>query len=308
MVIATNNGSFPWTRPAGETSPDGAVLDRITRETIELQARAGLDLLTDGLVRRTDPVSQVAGHLDGVTLGERREGFPGSGAFYRVPIVAADIAWKGPILCEDFLFARDGSPKPVKPVLTGPYTLARLAEDRAYDDRMALAMALAIALNQELRALQTAGATWLQIDEPALLQSKEDFPLFTRLWEVLGRGIGAEMCLHLEGGDISGLYPGIARLKRIACLSLDCVRGRASLGLLEGTPFPDTLKLSLGLVDGRATRVETPDEIRAVLEETRGLPPSDRLLLGTASDLGGLPVPIASAKLQSLVQVRDLGI
>ena len=304
-MIATNNGSFPWMRPAGDTTPDGAVLDRITREAIDLQVRAGLDLVTDGLVRRTDPVSQVAGRLGGVTLGERREGFPGSGAFYRVPIVASEIAWKGPILCEDFLFARDGASKPVKPVLTGPYTLAQLAEDRAYDDRMAMAMALAIGLNQELRALQTAGATWLQIDEPALLQSKEDFPLFTRLWEVLGRGISADLCLHLEGGDVSGLYPGISRLKRIACLSLDCVRGRDSLDLLEGTPCPDGLKLSLGLVDGRSTRVETPDEIRAVLDQTRGLPPPDRLLLGTASDLGGLPVPVASAKLQSLAQARD---
>ena len=304
-MIATNNGSFPWSRPAGDTAQDGAILDRFTREAIDLQARAGLDLLTDGLVRRTDPVSQVAGHLGGVTLGERKEGFPGSGAAYRVPIVASEISWKGPILCEDFLFARDGSPKPIKPVLTGPYTLARLAEDRAYEDRMAMATALAIGLNQELRALQAAGAAWLQIDEPALLDAKEDFPLFTRLWEVLGRGISAELCLHLEGGDVSGLYPGISRLKRIACLSLDCVRGRASLGLLEGSPYPDSLKLSLGLVDGRSNRIETPDEIRAVIDRTRGLPPSDRLLLGTASDLGGLPVAIASAKLQALAQARD---
>lgn len=307
-MIATNNGSFPWKRPAGEAAPDGAVLDRITREVIDLQVRAGLDLITDGLVRRTDPVTQIAGRLDGITLGEWRAGFPGSGAGYRVPVVAAEIAWKGPILCEDYLFASDGSARPVKPVLTGPYTLARLAEDRAYDDRMALAMGLAIALNQELRALQAAGATWVQIDEPALLQSKEEFPLFTRLWEVLGRGIGAGLCLHLEGGDIGGLYPGLARLKRIACLSLDCVAGRASLELLEGAPFPDTLKLSLGLVDGRSDRVEDPGEIQAALQAARGLPAADRILLGTASDLGGLSVEIASAKLRSLARARDLGV
>ncbi|MBI1951210.1 MAG: hypothetical protein HYS34_07605 [Acidobacteria bacterium] len=307
-MIATNNGSFPWKRPAGEAGPDGAVLDRITREAIGQQVRAGLDLITDGLVRRTDPVTQIAGPLEGITLGEWRAGFPGSGAGYRVPVVAAEIAWKGPILCEDYLFARDGAARPVKPVLTGPYTLARLAEDRAYNDRMALAMGLAIALNQELRALQAAGASWLQIDEPALLQSKEDFPLFTRLWEVLGRGIGAGLCLHLQGGDIGGLYPGLARLKRIACLSLDCVAGRANLDLLEGAPFPDTLKLSLGLVDGRSERVEDPEEIRAALRATRGLPGADRILLGTASDLGGLSVEIASAKLQSLARARDLGL
>jgi 5-methyltetrahydropteroyltriglutamate--homocysteine methyltransferase len=305
-MIATNNGSFPWKRPAGEAPPDGAALDRITREAIDFQVRAGLDLVTDGLVRRPDPVTAIAAHLEGIALGEARGGFPGSGASFRVPVVTSEIAWKRPILIEDFLFAGDGCPKPVKAVLTGPYTLARVAEDRAYGDRMALAMGLAIALNQELKALQAAGASWMQIDEPALLQAKEDFPLFTRLWEVLGRGVNASLCLHLEGGDISGLYPGIARLKRIACLSLDCVSGRASLDLLADAPCPDTLKLALGLVDGRSARVEDPGEIVATLRAARGLPSADRLLLGTASDLGGLSVEIAFAKLQSLARARDL--
>ncbi len=305
-MIATNNGSFPWRRPVGDAAPDGAFLDRIAREVIDLQVRAGIDLVTDGLVRRGDPVTQIAAHLEGITLGEARSGFPGSGATYRHPVVTKEIAWKGPILVEDLLFARDGCPKAVKAVLTGPYTLAILAEDHAYGDRMALAMGLAIALNQELRALQAAGVSWMQIDEPALLQSREDFPLFTRLWEVLGRGIGASLCLHLEGSDISRLYPGIARLKRISCLSLDCVAGRASLGLLADAPFPDSLKLSLGLVDGRGTRVEDPGEIVAVLQAARGLPGGDRILLGTASDLGGLPVDVAFAKLQSLARARDL--
>src|SRR5213596_111119 len=65
-------------------------------------------------------------------------------------------------------------------------------------------------------------STWIQVDEPAILLEKDDFPTFTRLWEVLGRGVTLRLCLHLEGGDIEGIYPGIARLKRLACLSLDC--------------------------------------------------------------------------------------
>jgi len=304
-MLATNNGSFPW-RDAGD--PEGAeeaVLDRVTREVIGAQARAGLDLVTDGLVRRSDPVSHVAGKLEGVTLGAERDGFPGSGARYRVPIVASEVAWRRPILTEDFLFARDGSPKPVKPILVGPYTLARVAQDTAYNDPMALAMALAIALNLELKALQGAGASWLQIDEPAILQTKDDFPLFTRLWEVLGRGVTATLCLHLEGDDVAGLYPGIARLKRLGCLSLDCVAGRTNLSLLESAPVPETLKIGLGLVDGRATRVESPEEIAAILRASKGLPPPESIVLGTASDLGGLSADIAFAKLQSLAGARD---
>ncbi len=305
-MLATNNGSFPW-KDAGARDRGGeAAFDRVTREVIEAQARAGLDLVTDGLVRRADPVSHVAGRLDGVALGEERDGFPGSGARYRVPVVAAEVAWRGPILSEDFLFARDGTLKPVKPVLVGPYTIARVAQDTAYNDPMALAMALAIALNLELKALQAAGASWLQIDEPALLQAKEDFPLFTRLWEVLGRGVTATLCLHLEGGDIAGLYPGIARLKRLGCLSLDCVVGAASLSVLESAPFPATLTIGVGLVDGRSARIESPEEIAAIVRSSSGLPPPDRIVLGTASDLGALSPGVAFAKLQSLAKARDL--
>ena len=305
-MLTTNNGSFPWKSAATAAAADGAVLDRITREVIETQARAGLDLVTDGLVRRQDPASYVAGRLEGVTLGGARDGFPGSGATYRMPIIGTEIAWRRPILSEDYLFAREGSSRPVKPVLVGPYTLARVSEDRAYNDPMALAMALAIALNQELRALQAAGAEWLQIDEPAILQAKEDFPLFTRLWEVLGRGVTATLCLHLEGGDVADLYPGIARLKRLGCLSLDCVGGKANLSLLGSAPFPGTLRIGLGLVDGRTQRVETAREIIETLRSSTGLPAPDNILLGTANDLGALPPEVAFAKLQSLARARDL--
>lgn len=305
-MIATNNGSFPWKTPGTAGPPDGALLDRLTREAIDAQARAGLDLVTDGLVRRPDPVSHVAGRLEGVALGEETTGFPGSGVPYRVPVVTAEIAWKKPILAEDFLFAKGGSPRPLKPVLAGPYTLARIAEDRAYNDRMALAMGFAIALNAEIRALQAAGAAWVQIDEPAILESPDDFPLFTRLWEVLGRGVGARLCLHLEGGPIGGLFPGVLRLKRIGCLSLDAVRGRSGLDLLSTAAIPESLDLGLGLVDGKAERIERAEEIAGVLRGLRGLPPAGRIQIGTASDLGGLSPDVAFAKLQSLARARDL--
>ena len=78
-MIATNNGSFPWRTPDTTDRLDGAALDRVTRETIDAQIRAGLDLVTDGLVRRRDPVSHVAGSLKGVAPGEERPDLPGSG-------------------------------------------------------------------------------------------------------------------------------------------------------------------------------------------------------------------------------------
>lgn len=315
-MIATNNGSFPWRGSAGAADLEEAkrlnrargspaetlrpLQDRVTREAIDAQVGAGLDLITDGLVRRGDPVSYLAGPIEGVSLGEERPGFPGNGAAYSVPVIRSEVSWKGPILCEDFLFASRGSPRPVKVVLTGPYTLARVAEDRAYGDPMALAMGLATVLNQELRALQQAGAGFLQVNEPAILDHREDFPIFTRIWEVLGRGVGATLCLHLEGGDLAGLYPGIARLKRLGCLSLDCVAGRASLELLGAAPIPESLRLGIGLVDGSNPEPESTGALVDALRAVTGLPPHERILLGTASDLGNLEPAVAAEKLRNL--------
>jgi 5-methyltetrahydropteroyltriglutamate--homocysteine methyltransferase len=313
-VIATNNGPFPWRGgPAGraleEALKDGGpapeevrlLQDRVTREAIDSQIAAGLDLVTDGMVRAPDPTALPAALVGGLAAGPRREGYPAGGP-YTVPIVTDEVAWRRPILTEDYLFASRGCPRPVKPVLTGPYTLARLAEDRAYGDPMALATALAAALNQELRSLQAAGATLIQIDEPACLLEPAEFPIFSRVWEVLGRGITTPLALHLEGGDAGPLFAGIARLKRLACLSLDTVRGRAGLASFAAVRWPDGLRLGLGVVDGRDARVESADEIAAVVRSIPGLPPPDRILLGTAASLGDLPPDTAAAKLRGLAE------
>ncbi len=324
-MIATNNGSYPWRgtsrgseleaakerRRRGEMPAEElrALQDQATREAIEEQARAGLDLVTDGLVRFDDPVGPIVTRLAGMRAGQARASFPGRGAEIPVPVAESEVSWKEPILVEDYLFARQGSPKPVKVVLPGPFTIAGITEDRAYGDPSSLATALAFALNQELRALQTAGATFVQVDEPGILAHREDFPIFTRVWEVLGRGVQITLCLHLEGGGIDGLYPGIARLKRLGCLSLDGVAGRASLRLLRDSAWPETLRLGLGLIDGRSETIESPSDIVAAVRDLSGLPPHDRILLGTASDLGGLQNAVAAAKLRSLAQAaRSLSV
>jgi len=313
-VIATNNGPFPWRggvagraleaaiRGGGPAPEEVRLLqDRATREVIDSQVAAGLDLVTDGMVRVPDPTALAAARIGGLEPGPRGEGYPGGGP-YTVPVVRAEVSWNQPILTEDYLFAAQGCPRPVKPVVVGPYTLARLAEDRAYGEPMALAMALAAALNQELRSLQTAGATFIQIDEPACLLHPEEFPIFSRIWEVLGRGVSAPLALHLEGGDAAPLFAGMARLRRLACLSLDAVRGRAGLAAFAGIGWPEGLRLGLGVVDGRDARVESADEIEALVRSIPGLPPPDRILLGTASSLGDLPADTAAAKLRSLAE------
>ena len=321
-MIATNIGSLPWRGGPLADDLEGAlrgqadgtidpkelqqVQDRATRQAVQAQVDAGLDLVTDGLVRRSDPILHVSGRFGGVTAGQENDGFPGIGGPYRVPVVEDAIAWSGPILIEDYLFAKEGIDRPIKVILTGPFTLAKVAEDRAYDDSNALAMGMATALNQEIRALQNAGVATVQIDEPALLVHKAEFPIFTRLWEVLGRGVTADLALHLAGGDISGLYPGILRLKRLAWLSLDLVAGRGSLDLFRDHPLVEGPGLGLGLIDGGSESIEDPEDLATLIRSTQGIPPAQRLWIGPATDLAGLPQARALDKLRSAARAARL--
>ncbi|HYV84716.1 MAG TPA: hypothetical protein VFB49_02295 [Patescibacteria group bacterium] len=321
-MITSNNGGFPWRGLPGSdelveamakgdrdgTAADGLreLQDRVSRLAIEAQIAAGCDLVTDGLTRSRDPMSEIVAGIEGLEAGPAREGFPGGGGGYRVPLVRRELAWKSPIFGEHFLFGSQGHEGRLKVVLTGPYTIAVLAEDDAYGEPMALAMALATALNQELRSLQGAGVPCIQVDEPALLGRPEDFPVFTRIWEVLGRGVQTRLALHLEGGPVGTLIAGAGRLKRLGCLSVDCVTVPGNLAALGGAPVPDGVVLGLGLVSGNTADVEDPATIAARVRSTSGLPPAERLQLGTGTSLAALPLATAVAKLKTLDGARRL--
>ena len=317
MKIA-NNGSFPWrglpegeawaaARAAGTGAPDDdkAARDRATRAAVRAQIAAGCDLPSDGRIGRLAPVAATVAGLEGIELGDERAGFPGGGRPYRVPVVRGEIAWRGALVAEDHLFASQGIDRPVKAILTGPATLARLAEDHAYGEPNALAMGLAIALNQEARALQASGASVIQIDEPGLAAHPEDMPIFARLFEVLGRGVSATLVLHLEGASIAAIAPGLGRLKRLGCLSVDCVAAPENLAALAAAALAETTLVGLGLVgaDGPAA---DPAAIAARLRAAPHLPPPERIVLGNGPDLGALTATEAVARFQALVEARRL--
>lgn len=311
---AMNGGSFPWrgtplqaefeaARAGADPVAARAVRDRVTRQAIEAQAGAGLDHFPDGLARREEPVAEAVARLRNVEAGEWRDGYPAGGARYRVPIVRGEVAWSEPILVEDYLFAASGTKATIMVVLTGPFTVAHLAEDHAYGDPMGLAMALATALNHELRALQEAGASFVQVDEPLLLAHPEAFPIFTRIWEVLGRGIRSRLALHLEGGLLAPLAAGVGRLKRIGCLSVDCLSHPENLAAAIEAPLPDTTFLALGMVGS------APVDAGAIVSRLRAagpLPAGARLLLTTAGDLGALSPGEAAARLRTLAEAQRL--
>ena len=272
------------------------VEDEVTVEALEEQAEAGLDLVTDGQIRWEDEQTYLACKLAGVSINGLTRWFD-TNMYYRQPVIEGAVALREPITVRDYTFAVEHSAKPVKPVLTGPYTLARLSVDQHYGAVDALAGALAEALNQEARALQEAGATLIQFNEPAILQHKEDFPRFATVCRRLVDGLTVETALYLYFGDVEGIYPQLLDLP-FHLIGLDFVMGAKNEALLKSAPF--TKKLGLGIVDARNTKLESADEIvERIRTLAAGVAP-DQVHVSPNAGLEFLPREVAQEKLRRL--------
>jgi 5-methyltetrahydropteroyltriglutamate--homocysteine methyltransferase len=284
----------------GEISADElrAVEDDVTREVIDEQVEAGLDLISDGQIRWEDEQTYVARLLRGVSINGLIRFFD-SNTYFREPVVEGPLAWTGPITVADFRFATAYSPRPVKAVLPGPYTLARLSRDEHYRSLEKCVMAYAEALNQEALALQEAGAAFIQLNEPAIVKHKTDLPLFLRAIERTLEGVTAERALYVYFGDVDGLYPQVLNLP-IDVLGLDFVAGARNPEVLKTAPFTKTL--GLGLIDARNTKMESVEQIVEGLRRVQEIVSLDRVRLSPSCGLEFLPREVAQAKLARMVE------
>jgi 5-methyltetrahydropteroyltriglutamate--homocysteine methyltransferase len=275
-----------------------AVEDDVTRGVIDEQVEAGLNLISDGQIRWEDEQTYVARRLGGVSIDGLIRFFD-SNTYFREPVVEGPLVWTGPITVADFRFAAGYSPRPVKAVLPGPYTLARLSRDEHYHSLEKCVMAYAEALNREALALQEAGAAFVQLNEPAILRRKSDLSLFQRAIERTLAGVTAERALYLYFGDVDGLYPQLLDLP-IDVLGLDFVAGARNREVLRTAPFTKTL--GLGLVDARNTRIESVEQIVEGLRQVQEIVSLDRVHLSPSCGLEFLPREVAQAKLARMVQ------
>jgi 5-methyltetrahydropteroyltriglutamate--homocysteine methyltransferase len=284
----------------GEISPEElrAVEEEVTREVIDEQVGTGLDLITDGQIHWEDEQTYIARRLRGVSINGLVRFFD-TNTYFREPVVEGPVGWTEAIAVADYRFAAEYSPRPVKAVLPGPYTLARLSRDEHYRSLEARVMAYAEALNQEAGALQQAGAALIQLNEPAILKHKTDFPLFQRAIGRTLEGISVERALYLYFGDLDGLYPGVLDLP-IDVLGLDFVMGARNFDVLKTAPFTKTL--GLGLVDARNTRMESVEQIVDGLRRLQEIVPLERVHLSPSCGLEFLPREAAQAKLVRMVE------
>src|ERR671916_2697762 len=154
----------PWLAAAQDDATALAILD---------QERAGLDIVTDGEIRRESYSNRFATALEGFDI-DNPAMVPGrAGGTNAVPRVVGKVARTRPVEVEDLKFLRARTDRTIKITLPGPFTMSQQASNEAYDDEAELAMDLAVAVNEEVRDLFAAGADIVQIDEP-WLQSRSE--------------------------------------------------------------------------------------------------------------------------------------
>jgi 5-methyltetrahydropteroyltriglutamate--homocysteine methyltransferase len=276
-----------------------AEVERVEREvTVEVmaeQAKAGVDLVTDGQIRWDDEVTYIMRRLANVSLSGLIRLFD-TNTYYREPVIGGPINWQGPITVADFEFARANSPVPVKPVLTGPCTLARLSRDTHYRNIIDLALALAEALNLEARALQSAGATLVQFNEPGLARFPGDAAIAREAWRRLLDGLSVEAAVYFYFGAPDGALP-VAVESGFTTVGVDATIPGV-LDKVKAGPRPQ--KLAAGIVDSRTTRMETDELISSRLRAAAAIVPPDRLYVNPNMGLEFLPREQAEEKLRRL--------
>jgi 5-methyltetrahydropteroyltriglutamate--homocysteine methyltransferase len=317
-LILTNTGSYPRIgdtpaaqrhrrayaqRERGELSPADwrAVEDEVTGEVIAEQLAAGVELPTDGQVRWYDPISHLARSLTNVTVNGLLRYFD-TNFYFRQPVVRGTITRPGSILASELATARAAAaPREVKPVLTGPYSLAQGSIlEGGYGSREALADAYAEIVAQEVADLARAGATLIQIDEPYLLQHPEDLGVVQRNFTVLAaaRG-GARLACYTYFGDALPLYDDLQHLP-VDVLGLDFTYSpKLALRIAEAG---SAKALGLGLIDGRNTKLETPEALFPVLDQVSGQL-GETAYLNPSCGLEFLPRERARAKLEGMARL-----
>ncbi|HUG06676.1 MAG TPA: hypothetical protein VMQ78_09055 [Candidatus Limnocylindria bacterium] len=281
----------------GELDADGLanVLDESTRWAIGELDWAGIDVINDGQVRWDDLLAPFARAWSGCDRGAL-ERFYDNNTYFRQPVITGPITTEGRTLVRDFEFARGAARGQLKAAVCGPLTFATLAEDRHYRSLEDRTLAVADAIALEIRGLGAAGATLVDVEEPALVARPEHFALARAAIERLALA-GVPLALQTYFFPADPLLDALAAFP-VAQIGID-VRSRETHVLEKLSTLRQTVVL--GIVDARNTRVETESELVALIEAALRRIPADYLWLAPTTGLEYLPHDVAVQKLKALV-------
>lgn len=229
-----------------------------TREWIKIQEDIGLDILVHGEMERGDMTTYFAEKLTGMGVSGLVRSY--GNRYYRKPVVKGKLSRPKPMTVEMFKYAQSLTKKPVKGMLTGPYTMCDWSFNTYYPDRRAVVLAFARLLHEEVADLEKAGAKYIQIDEPALSTRPDEVDLAVEAMKIVTKGIKAKTISHICYGDFKVMYPRVLDLA-VDVLDLEFANsGYSNLNIFKTPKF--TKGVSVGVLDIHSHRIETKEEVK----------------------------------------------
>jgi 5-methyltetrahydropteroyltriglutamate--homocysteine methyltransferase len=281
--------------------------DDATRLAVRDMELAGVDVITDGEMRRESYSNRFATALEGVDLDEPGIALDRTGHENPVPRVVGQIRRTRPVEVRDVEFLRSLTDRRIKITVPGPFTMTQQAQNDHYPDERSLAVAYAEAVNEELHDLKAAGADVVQIDEP-YLQARPEAAREYAL-EAIARaleGIPGETVLHTCFGyahivhDRPSGYPFLRELA-------DCAATHISLEAAQPNLDPELLRelpdkaIVLGVLDLGSAEVETSDVVAEKIRRALDVVPPERLVVAPDCGMKYLPRELAFRKLEAMV-------
>jgi len=269
---------------------------------------AGIDVITDGEMRRESYSNRFATALDGVDLENPGTTANRMGGRSVVPRIAGPIKRKFPVEVRDVQFLRANTAKRIKITLPGPFTMAQQAQDDYYKDEEALALAYAAAVNEEIRDLKKAGADVIQLDEP-WLQARADraarygVKAINRALE----GIDGTTVVHLCFGYAAAVkdkpsgYSFLGQLAdtRASQISIEAAQPHLDLAVTKELAPKSVM---VGVIDLSSDAIETPDQVAGRIRAALKFVAPEKLVLAPDCGMKYLKREVAFGKLKSLAE------
>jgi 5-methyltetrahydropteroyltriglutamate--homocysteine methyltransferase len=281
--------------------------DTAVKAAIKDQEVAGIDIITDGELRRDNMIDYFVERLPGVQINHSSKKF-----YY--DYYDSSVVGKLPMgslgLAQDFRFLRANTDRETKFCVTGPHSLSKRIRNEFYPSEEAFAMDIARVMNQELKELVKAGARLIQIDEPNFSGYPDDLDWGVKALNALVEGVDAKIAVHICYGNRYGkpswegsyryLFPRILDAK-VHQLTLEFARrGGEDLDLFK--EFAAPFDLGVGVIDVKTNAVETSDMVAERIRKALGVLPSERIFILPDCGCFHLPRDIAFAKLSAMVE------
>jgi len=286
--------------------------DDATIMAIKAQEEAGLDIITDGEIRRESYSNRFATALEGVDIDNPGKGLDRSGHPITLPRIAGKIRRLRPVEVEDLLFLKRHTKKQVKMTVPGPFTMSEQAQNDYYQTGEEAAMDYAVAVNEEMRDLFAAGADVVQIDEPWMQARPEKARQYGL--KALNRalqGIKGTTAVHVCFGYAAVIhqkpsgYSFLPEFAGCSCqqLSIEAAQPRLDCSVLSTLK---NKKIMIGCIDLNDMTVETPETVVARIKRALAYVPKENVILAPDCGMKYLPREVAFGKMKAMVEAARI--